>query len=119
MKFFAKLIIFFVYLLCCSRSDIPTHCLQHQIVGKWIFEATEAKKYDLDSIYNLKCGISDHTKEKSIVKSYMDNNLFVEKFSVQLNSDNTANYNSDSEKDLVRKIIFIKVLLLLNFLKII
>lgn len=106
MKFFVKLIIFFVYLFCCYKSDIPTHCLQHQVAGKWIFEATVAKKYNLDSIYNLKCGILDHTNDKSIVQASMDTNLFVQKFTVELKSDNTAVYNSVDEKGLVNIFLF-------------
>jgi len=103
MKFFVKLIIFFVYLLSCYKSDIPTHCLQNQVVGKWVFEATKVKKYNLDNIYSLKCGISDHTRDKSIVKAFMNNDLFTEKFSVELNKDNIAVYSSNSEKGLVNK----------------
>lgn len=101
MKFFVKLIIFFVFLLSCYKSDIPTHCFQHQVVGKWVFEATKLKKYDLNSIYGLKCGISDHTKDKSILKASLNNEFFTEKFSIELNSDNTAIYTSTDEKGLV------------------
>ena len=114
MKFFAKLIIFFIYLFCCYKSDIPTHCLQHQVVGKWNFEATVAKKYNSDSIYNLKCGISDHTKEQSIVRASMNKDLFIEKFDVELNSDNTAIYNSINEKGLVNTISINKSLIILS-----
>lgn len=101
MKFYVKLIIFFVFLIYSTKSDIPTHCLQHQVVGKWIFKGTVAKKENLETIYDLKCGISDHTSDRSIVNANMDKNLFVENFTIVLNADNTAVYDSVSEKGLV------------------
>jgi len=87
-----KFLIAFVF--ACSLTlvfcDIPTHCLQHQIFGKWVFYQTEAKEIKIPELYQHKCGITDHTKVSEINKFNMDKSLFKNSFEINLNKDHTA-----------------------------
>lgn len=104
MKFFVKLLfIVFFFFLVKIKSDIPTHCFKSQVEGKWIFSGTKTQKYTIKNLYDLKCGIKDHTSDISISKSIIPDNQFTEKFSIILNDDFTANFEGNDGKKLVNK----------------
>lgn len=81
----------FVFVIICSivliKCDIPTHCLQHQVVGDWIFYQTEAVRKSLSQLYQHKCGIFDHTKVSEINKFKMNESLFKYSFQIHLSKD--------------------------------
>lgn len=87
MKFIMFLII---YLLSCSftfiKSDIPVHCLSHQIVGKWVFYQTEATYKNLKERYNHNCGIRDHTRVDQIITARNFYN-FIKTKKIEVNFD--------------------------------
>ena len=89
-------------------SDIPTHCLQHQVVGKWVFYQTEAVPKNLAELYQHKCGIIDHTNVEDIAKFNMDKSLFKESFEIELKKEeHTATIiksSNDSKGPTVNKI---------------
>lgn len=89
-----KLKLFLIFVISCSlaivKSDIPTHCLQHQIFGDWEFYQTEPKEMHIPELYQHKCGITDHTKVSEINKFNMDKSLFINSFQINLNKDHTA-----------------------------
>lgn len=103
MKFIVLLFtyIFYYFALSVVKGDIPTHCLKSQVVGKWIFTATKTQKYNINNLYNLKCGIADHTSETSIIASSLPEKQFIEQFTITLNQDSTANYITKDGKDIV------------------
>lgn len=89
-----KLKLFFIFVITCSlaivKSDIPTHCLQHQVFGDWEFYQTEPKEMQVPDLYQHKCGITDHTKVSEINKFNMEKSLFKNSFKINLNKDHTA-----------------------------
>lgn len=104
MKYLINLVLLFACLLSIVKNDIPTHCLQSQVVGKWDFEATETEEKNINSLYNFNCGISHHTEVKSIMNSLFNKNYenkFIKKFTIVLNMDHTALYSSETEQNVV------------------
>lgn len=97
MKFVILFALFVVLKIFSIKCDIPTHCLQHQIVGEWIFYQTEAVPKSLSQLYQHKCGISDHTRVESINQSKMDKSLFINSFQINLNKDHSANISKHFE----------------------
>ena len=89
-----KLILFITIIITCSlsiiKSDIPTHCFSHQIVGNWIFYQTEAKPKTLSELYKHKCGIRDHTRVFDIARPKIDKREFANSFEVTLDKDHKA-----------------------------
>jgi hypothetical protein len=89
-----KLLFFLSIIIICSLSiikpDIPTHCLSHQIVGKWIFYQTEAEPKTLMELYKNKCGIMDHTKVSDILNVQIEKSQFKNSFEVTLDKDHKA-----------------------------
>jgi len=108
MKYLINLVLLFACLQSLVKNDIPTHCLQSQVVGKWVFQATETEETNINSLYKLKCGINHHTHVNSIINSLsnIENNKFTKKFSIVLNSDHTAFFSSETEQNVVIILIF-------------
>ena len=96
-----KLKLFIIFVISCSLAlincDIPTHCLQHQIVGNWVFYQTEAVPKNLAELYQHKCGIKDHTKVSEIQKFNMDKSLFKNSFEISLNVEHKAKITKSFE----------------------
>jgi len=90
-----KLTLFIVFVLGCSltfiKSDIPTHCLQHQMLGDWEFYQTDSKEITIPELYKHTCGIADHTKVSEINKFNMDKTLFRNSFKIRFNKDHSVN----------------------------
>ena len=86
-----KFLLLVTFILVCSlsivKSDIPTHCFGHQIVGSWIFYQTVTEPKTLQDLYSHKCGIIDHTKVSDIAKPLMHKNMFVNSFEVLLDKE--------------------------------
>jgi hypothetical protein len=103
-----KCVIIFLTIVFCllqiHKSDIPTHCLTSQVTGKWIFKSIPTKRYNsLKDLYNLKCGIKDHTLLSSIYNQYKNINekLFTNSFKVDLRKDMTAVMKNKKGKKIV------------------
>ena len=89
-----KLLLLVTFIIVCSmpivKSDIPTHCFGHQIVGNWIFYQTEATPKTLADLYKHKCGIRDHAVVSSIEKPHIVKSEFKNSFVVTLDKEHRA-----------------------------
>ena len=89
-----KLIFFITFIITFSlpiiKSDIPTHCFGHQIIGNWVFYQTEATPKSLSELYKHKCGINDHTSVSDIGKPIVDKSQFTNSFEITLDKEHRA-----------------------------
>jgi hypothetical protein len=47
------------------KSDIPTHCLKSQVIGKWNFELSNPSPKSLSELYQHTCGHKLPSNEKT------------------------------------------------------
>lgn len=89
---FLKTIITLLLCFCFdkTKSDIPTHCLNHQMLGRWIFYYTEPTTKTLAQLYDHKCGINDHTDANTINQFNMNLNLFKKSIEVSFYEDHST-----------------------------
>jgi cathepsin C len=89
MKFIFFKILVAVTLISIHKADIPVHCLKSQIVGKWIFQATEPKERNIQELYDLKCGheMPSHEKSSHLSLSYTSIENFDRSFEVEFTVD--------------------------------
>lgn len=102
----------FLTLFKLMITDIPTHCLSHQMVGDWVFYQTKPEVKELAELYQMKCGIKDHTNRDEINKFNMDVNLFKYSFKIRLDRNHNAEIFAVDDffkgsKVLYKKLIFI------------
>lgn len=83
-------LICFIALFNLMKTDIPTHCLSHQMVGEWVFYQTKPEVKELAQLYQMKCGVRDHTNKDEINKFNMDVNLFKHSFKIRFDRDHNA-----------------------------
>lgn len=86
---YLSLICFFA-LLNLIVTDIPTHCLSHQMIGDWVFYQTKPEVMEIPDLYQLKCGIKDHTNKDEINKFNMDLGLFKNSFKIRFERGHSA-----------------------------
>jgi hypothetical protein len=60
------------------------------MVGEWVFYQMKPEIKELPELYQLKCGIKDHTNKDEINKFNMDLNLFKNSFKIRFNRDHSA-----------------------------
>jgi hypothetical protein len=78
-------------LLVMINTDIPTHCLRTQIIGKWNFDLSKAIPKDLTELYKHTCGhkVPSHESTSHLItidpKDYPNKSI-----QIDLHADNTA-----------------------------
>jgi hypothetical protein len=82
------------------KSDIPTHCLSHQITGNWVFYQTEAVKLSLKDLYKHKCGISDHTRVDDIMTPMINKKDYIHNFKIKFDKNHEAKIIESSNEDM-------------------
>lgn len=98
-----KLKLVCAFLIICviqfSLCDIPTHCKKGQVTGKWTFKATKSQTVDKDSMYTFTCGHKNPSMTANAYLATIDESLFVEEFTVDLDDSDKATITSGANSN--------------------
>jgi hypothetical protein len=100
MKFLKLKLVLLLIFACLYKADIPVHCVKSQIIGNWVFRATETKQVTKpEELYAHTCGHKNPTHESNAHLAKMDDNLFTKQFTVTFAEDSSIIYKDPlSEK---------------------
>lgn len=90
MKFLVLIMFIISSSISVIKSDIPVHCLSHQITGNWVFYQTETEEKTLPELYKHKCGISDHTYVQDIMNPKINKKDYKNKFEIKFEDNHKA-----------------------------
>jgi hypothetical protein len=82
-------------LIIVIHTDIPTHCLKSQVIGKWTFSLTHPAPKDLSGLYKHTCGHKLPSNEKTSHLVTINPNDYLDTIIVDLNKDNQATMDSN------------------------